>query len=314
MRIQFIKNQNSFFSLMIINALAISFGCQALTPHQSGSAITETPAKQHAKVVLIAGKDSHADGEHEHKKGVKLLADCLSSGVPGLEVVTTYDDGWPKDGSIFSGADSVVIYCDGGKRHVMNHNLDTFDGLLEDGVGVVCIHYGVEVEKESESAKRMLDATGGYFEIHYSVNPHWKANFKTLPKHPITRGVKPFSMQDEWYFNMRFRESMEGITPILSAIPPAATMNRKDGAHSGNPIAREMVANKVLQHVGWAYQREDGGRGFGFTGGHFHKNWDNDDFRKIMLNAIVWTTHLEVPADGVPSQVYRGSVVEQTMY
>ena len=48
----------------------------------------------------------------------------------------------------------------------------------------------------------------------------------------------------------------------------------------------------------WAVERPDGGRGFGFTGGHFHDNWANDDVRKVVLNALVWVTKLDVPAGG----------------
>ena len=53
----------------------------------------------------------------------------------------------------------------------------------------------------------------------------------------------------------------------------------------------------------WAVERADGGRGFGFTGGHFHDNWGNDDFRKIVLNGMVWLTKAEVPLEGIESKV-----------
>jgi hypothetical protein len=53
----------------------------------------------------------------------------------------------------------------------------------------------------------------------------------------------------------------------------------------------------------WAVEREDGGRGVGFTGGHFHNNWQNDNFRKVVLNALVWICKLDVPKDGVESSV-----------
>jgi type 1 glutamine amidotransferase len=52
--------------------------------------------------------------------------------------------------------------------------------------------------------------------------------------------------------------------------------------------------------IAWAVERKDGGRGFGFTGGHFHKNWAIEDCRKMILNAIWWTAKVEVPAGGVP--------------
>jgi hypothetical protein len=53
----------------------------------------------------------------------------------------------------------------------------------------------------------------------------------------------------------------------------------------------------------WAVERSDGGRGVGFTGGHFHKNWQDDNFRKVVLNAAVWICKLEVPKAGVASAV-----------
>ena len=53
----------------------------------------------------------------------------------------------------------------------------------------------------------------------------------------------------------------------------------------------------------WVLQRPDGGRGFGFTGGHYHKNWNDPDFRKVVLNALVWIAKAEVPANGIESSV-----------
>src|SRR5205823_3941911 len=132
---------------------------------------------------------------------------------------------------------------------------------------------------------------------------HWDADFKEFPKHPITRGVKPFTILDEWYFHLRFRDGMKGVTPILTAVPDASTMNRPDGTHSGNPAMREAVTRHEPQHVAWACERADGGRGFGFTGGHFHKNWGDENFRKLVLNAIVWTAKAEGPAEGIQSKV-----------
>jgi len=102
---------------------------------------------------------------------------------------------------------------------------------------------------------------------------------------------------------MRFVEGMKGVTPILSALPPRETLSRGEGAHSGNPFVNEAVLErKEQQHVAWAYERPDNkGRGFGFTGGHFHKNWQDDNFRKVVLNAIVWAANGDVPDNGVQS-------------
>ena len=42
---------------------------------------------------------------------------------------------------------------------------------------------------------------------------------------------------------------------------------------------------------------------FRSTGAHFHKNWGNENFRKIVLNALLWTARVEVPASGVECTV-----------
>ena len=178
---------------------------------------------------------------------------------------------------------------------------DVFDDLFDSGVGLVCLHYGVEVPK-GKAGEIMLKGMGGYFETHWSVNPHWVATIEKLPEHPITRGCTPFVQNDEWYYHMRFAPDMKGVTPILSAHPPKATMNRPDGPHSNNPHVRKSMAAGEIQHIGWAYERPGGkGRGFGTTGGHYHATWDSDNWRTLVLNAITWTSGVEVPEKGVPS-------------
>ena len=259
-----------------------------------------SPAKSSSakKVVFVAGTRSHGYGSHEHNAGCLLLAKHLQQAMPNFEC-DVIQNGWPKNGmEAFEGADAVVFYCDGGGRHFVNPHVDEFDKLMSQGVGLACLHYGVEVPK-GKSGDAFLDWIGGYFETHWSVNPHWTAEFKEYPEHPVSNGVKPFAINDEWYFHMRFRPEMQGVTPILSAVAPAATMKRSDGAHSGNPHVRKAVAAGEPQHVAWVSERANGGRGFGFTGGHVHWNWGDENFRKVVLNAICWIAKGEVPASGV---------------
>jgi type 1 glutamine amidotransferase len=261
------------------------------------------------KIVFIAGVASHGPGEHEHRAGCLLLKSCLDQ-VGGVTSVV-YSNGWPADAAAFDGAAAIVIYADGGGGHpfLQGDHLKTIGALMDRGVGLACLHYAVEPTKE-KGEKEFLDWIGGAFSVHWSVNPHWDADFNKLPRHPITRGVNPFKIRDEWYFNMRFREGMKGVTPILSAVPTPDTTNRPDGTHSGNPAMRKMVAAGEPQHVAWAATRADGGRGFGFTGSHFHRNWANDEFRKLVLNAILWVAKAEVPKDGVQSRVTEAQMKE----
>ena len=263
-------------------------------PQQFASQQEASRPTSKLKVVFLAGRPSHGYGSHEHYAGCMLLARSLEEHMDNVEVIVHKHE-WPEEDA-FEGAHAVVMYCDGGKNHPVNQHLEQIDALADQGVGVVCIHYGVEVPK-GESGDMFLKWIGGYFETHWSVNPHWTAKFESLPEHEITRGVEPFEINDEWYYHMRFRDDMQGVTPILSAIPPESTLSRPDGPHSGNPHVRAKAGQP--QHVAWAAERENGGRGFGFTGGHFHWNWGDDNFRKLMLNAIVWTAGGQVPENGV---------------
>ncbi len=262
----------------------------------TGSLIEFSHAAEKKRVVMIAGTKSHGYGSHEHKAGCLLLKRCLDEGAPNVETVV-YTGGWPKDPAVLKDADVLVLYMDGGGRHPVNNRLEEVDRLMKRGVGLVCIHYAVEVPKGKPGAY-FLDWIGGYFEVFWSVNPHWTMEKPQLAAgHPITRGVKPFTANDEWYYHMRFRPEMKGVTPILSAVPPERTRRDVKTARGGNP---DVLARKGMYEVAaWARQRPDGGRGFGFTGGHVHWNWGNDQVRKLVLNAIVWTAGGEVPKQGV---------------
>ena len=269
------------------------------------SLIAFAPASGRAedkRIVMIAGKPSHGPGEHEFRAGLLLFQKCLA-GFPGIKV-EVYTNGWPADDAVLQGAAAVVIYSDGGAGHpaLQNDRLQQLGALMKQGVGMACLHYAVEPTIE-KGQQEFLDWIGGCFEINRSVNPIWPADFKTLPDHPIARGLKPFSMKDEWYFNMRFRDGMTGVKVILTAVPPPSTMSRADGPHEGNPGVRAAVEKGESQAVAWASERPDGGRGFGFTGGHYHRNWGDDNFRKVALNGILWVAKVEVPPDGVQSSV-----------
>jgi hypothetical protein len=250
-----------------------------------------------AKIVLVAGRPSHGPGDHEFNAGIALLAKCLKS-VPNVEPVVV-KGGWPADESVFEGAKSLVFFMDGGGGHPMiqGDHLATLKKLMEKGVGLVCLHYAVEVPK-GKPGDAFLEWLGGYYETGFSTNPHWVADITSLPEHPTTRGVKPFAIRDEWYFNIRFRPEMKGVQPIVVAKPDDETRKGVSASPRG-PYKHILEAKGRAEVLGWAVERPDGGRGFGFTGAHTHKNWGNDDFRKLVLNAILWTAKLEVPSEGV---------------
>jgi hypothetical protein len=273
----------------------------------------DTPEKGVRKIVIVAGKPSHPAGMHEFNAGVQLLHKCLEN-VPKVESHFVLN-GWPTDTSVFDGSAAVVFYMDGGKKHEVvqedGARLSMIDAWTKAGIGIGCMHYGVEVVPDEAGAefKRWI---GGHYEHMFSCNPIWEPHFANFPDHPVTRGVKPFQIDDEWYFNMRFVADLPGnepaevdgvkFVPILVATP---SDDVRDGpyVYPKGPY-EHIVANAARgEAMMWTVERPDGGRGMGFTGGHFHRNWANDDFRKVVLNSFLWLAKAEVPANGVESKI-----------
>jgi hypothetical protein len=267
-----------------------------------------------SKLVLVAGKPSHPPGMHEFNAGVQLLAKALAQGAPRVKVEVVLN-GWPKDEAVFADADAVVFYMDGGGKHEAvqegGARLAKIDAWTQRGVGIGAMHYGVEVVASQAGAhfKRWI---GGHYENQFSCNPMWEPSFTAFPKHAVTRGVQPFQIRDEWYFNMRFVEGYtadgatkkEGVTftPILVAKPSDAVRDGPYVAPKG-PYPHIQAAKGRPEAMMWVVERADGGRGMGFTGGHFHENWGNDNFRKVVLNSLVWLAKADVPATGIESKI-----------
>jgi type 1 glutamine amidotransferase len=236
-----------------------------------------------AKIVLVAGTPSHGPGEHEFNAGAMLLAKCLRQN-PGVEAVVV-KGGWPADEAAFDGARAIVLYMDGGEHHpiLSDDRLARLGKLMKAGVGLACLHYAVEVPKD-RGGPELLEWIGGYYERPYSQNPVNDVELtQAAPAHPISKGWDSFRSKDEWYYRIRFRPDDPRLVPILTAMLP------KDAPHE--------------ETVAWAVERAGGGRGFGFTGGHYHVNWGLEDQRRMVVNAILWVAKVEIPAGGAKCEI-----------
>jgi hypothetical protein len=250
-------------------------------------------AEAKKRIVFVHGAASHGYGGHAYGAAFRMLARMLNENVPAVQAVVIRDD---QDLAPLDTADAIVLGSDGGG--LVKQFADRLAPLMTKGVGLACIHYTLD-PGEPKAVKNLIGWIGGAYEQRWSVNPTWDADFKSFPDHPAARGLKPFKVQDEWYYHMRFTEQMKGVTPILAAVPPEQTRQGSDGPHSGNPAVRARVG--MAETVGWVYERPGGGRGFGFTGMHSHWTWAQDSFRKSVLNSLVWIAGAEVPPNGVPT-------------
>jgi type 1 glutamine amidotransferase len=253
-------------------------------------------------VVLVAGKKSHGpEGNriHDYPWSARLLKALLEqSDVREKVAAEWHRDGWPKDQASLERADTIVVISDGrdGDKYSEAVHLESPERIAfvqkqaDRGCGLVLIHFSTFAP--DEHGERVLDWVGGYFDWETEGKRQWYSAIKTIedevkvasPAHPVARGVKPFRMKEEFYYDIRFRAGQSGWAPILEA---PALGGRKEG---GNVVA-------------WALEREKGGgRAFATTCGHFYDNWQNDGFRKTVLNGIVWTAKLEVPETGVEAK------------
>lgn len=280
------------FSLLAAFALLIS-----------GSAVEAADAR----IVFLAGPRDHgAPGRHEYERDLRTLAQSLerATNLPGITTQVIVGS-LPRDLEAIKGAAAIVIDSssdrDANETHPLfppnpttngrgydaatTAYLDSLSELIKKNrIGVVIFHYSLWAENWV-AREKYLNWTGGLWVQRGSKNPvdEWSMTFETK-KHPILRGVKPWTFRDEVFCRF-FLPNDARRTHLLLASP------KEDKFRIGPQIAS------------WAYEREDGGRGFVFGGLDFRDNLVRDDYRKFLLNGIVWAAGLEVPKKGVQSPV-----------
>ncbi|HRE82519.1 MAG TPA: ankyrin repeat domain-containing protein [Opitutaceae bacterium] len=250
-------------------------------------------------IYFIAGEKSHAPGAHEFPAGAQLLADALNAS--GLPLRATVSLGWPQNSQEVEAAQVLVLYSDGLEKHVARDHVEILRHRFLQGKGLAVLHFALEADEEDgELQALMMEAIGGRFAVGWSVNPIWKLTAEPVASHPAAVGVEPIACEDEWYYHLKFREPRNGLKPLLQVIPSLRTLGA-DGPRSGNAAVRAALERGELQVVAWTKESDTGARGFGFTGGHFHRNWYDDSMRKLVLNALVWTAGIVLPLQGVVS-------------
>lgn len=262
---------------------------------------------QTKKIVFLAGpKDHGVPGRHEYEKDLRLLAQCLENS-PNLKEVSTqvYVGRAPRDLNELKDASAIVILSSSDRAEDETHPLfppdpstdhhgydaettaylkELDEMIKEKGIGVVVFHYANWVENWAARGY-FFDWTGGLWVQMVSRNPNdqWQMEPKNT-SHPVLRGVKPWTYRDE-VFSRFFLPEDPGRTDLLIGTP-----------------AKSDIGPQV---AAWAYQREDGGRGFVMGGVDYHDNMQIEDYRRFLLNGIVWAAGIQVPAAGVQSSVSK---------
>ncbi|MBX3411994.1 MAG: ThuA domain-containing protein [Pirellulales bacterium] len=231
------------------------------------------------RLLLIGqGPDGHPPTTHEFMAGLKVIEASLA-GVPGLEITTSFaEEPWLEGPDLLSKADGALLYLSQGAQWMQTgpRRYDALSKLAARGGGLVALHWAVG-GKEAQYLPgylRLLGAAHGGPDRKYQK---LETDIEVADSsHPVTQGIENFRLYDEFYYQLKLQPPAEAIVPLLRA--------RIDGEP---------------QMVAWCWDRPDGGRSLGFGGLHFHKNWQREEYRRLVAQGILWTLKMPLPEAGL---------------
>lgn len=235
-----------------------------------------TGSRSPKRLLLIGqGPDGHGWGTHEYRAGMRILAQCLQP-VPRLQTIVVSADGkWPEGPELIDGVDGVVLFVSEGAKWIHDdpRRLIALKNLANRGGGFVCWHWGMGCRDAKYIAEyvKLFGGCHGGPDRKYKVEKGVRAEV-VGGTHPVVRGIKDFVVDEEFYYTLKFAKPAGSVTPLIRA-------NVDGGRHT----------------VCWAWERPDGGRSFGFSGGHYHNNWNRQEYRRLITQAVLWSVHAPIP-------------------
>jgi type 1 glutamine amidotransferase len=228
---------------------------------------TVTAAAEPPKRLLLVGQgpDGHPPQTHEYVAGLEVLQKLLKP-IDSLKVEPVRaDEPWKEGPELMERADGVVLFLAEGAKWASADpkRLAALQAVAKRGGGLVGLHWGIGTKdaKNIDTFLKLLGGCHGGPDRKYQV---LQAEI-TPTKHPVAAGIAPFSIKDEFYYKLKFAKDGK-LEPVLRA--------KIDGAD---------------ETVAWAWERPDGGRSFGFAGLHFHENWKNEMYQKLVVQGVLWS-------------------------
>ena len=178
----------------------------------------------------------------------------------------------------------MVVFLTEGARWVTedSERLAAFQRLAKRGGGLSCLHWGMG----TRDAGPVAEFTSLFGGCHGGPDRKYKVVSVTAKpaenRHPILRGIRPFEVRDEFYYALKkpAAELKLLVVPLIYV-----TIDGQD------------------ESVAWACERTDGGRSFGFSGLHFHENWKLVEYRRLVLQGILWSIKCPIPEAGLAVDV-----------
>ena len=297
-------------------SLFVAFSCFLININQASAQATSA---QTTKVIyFMAGVKDHAwPSRHETEKDLLVLQRCIDSinNIKGVKIVTRFiykrtalDINDMKDAAaivIESSAEGSSqnrvhpLFPPSGTnkksydKDVLEY-LNQVDSLHKNGMGIIVLHWAVAAENQ-KAFDLYRDWFGGGWMPNYSQNPlgMWSVKpVKTGLNHPVMRGVGPWTYKDEIFSRFMVIPQDPRRTDLLMGEAPKTNMG---------PVPSRCIT--------WAY--EDGkSRALIYGGMDYHSALLQENYRRFLLNAIVWAAGIEVPKSGVKSDAKGLQLVE----
>lgn len=260
-------------------------------------------------IYFMAGiKDHGPASRHETEKDLLVLQHCIDSisNVKGVKIVTRFiynrtalDINDMKDASaiiIESSAEASnpvrthpLFPPSGDNKRSYDPSvvkyLNQVDSLHTAGMGIVVLHWAADARNE-KAASLYRNWFGYQFIGGFSHNPlgMWTITpVETGKKHQIMSGVEKWTYKDEVFSRFMVIPQDPYRTDLLMGEAPKTNQG-----------------NAALRCVTWAYEK-DKARGLVYGGMDYHSALLNDNYRRFLLNTIVWAAGIDVPKEGVKS-------------
>jgi hypothetical protein len=163
--------------------LTLSISLPAQQPCEAAGSANPTK-----KIVLIAGKKSHAPAAHEYIKSVRLLKVMLdtATNLKGVKTEVHYN-GWPEDPTTLEDADVIMTISDGQDGPDIGYpvpfmtaeRMAVMERLMKRGCGFITFHFSTFAP--DDYGQKVLEWGGGYFDWQDEAGKRgWYSAIKTL--------------------------------------------------------------------------------------------------------------------------------------
>jgi type 1 glutamine amidotransferase len=226
-------------------------------------------------LIVGQGPDGHPPTTHEFMAGAGVLAELLKPDKALQATVVNAVEPWADGPKLIDQADGIVLLVTQGAQwmQIEPQRHAALKRLAARGGALTALHWSVGAKdaKYIQGQLDLLGATRGGPQRKYLVLPTELK--RVAPGHPVLTGIGDVKVYDEIYYAL---DRVPGIQPLFTA--------RIDGQD-------EMAA--------WSWERPDGGRSFGFVALHFHSNWQLPAYRRFVVQGVLWSLKLPIPAGGV---------------